>query len=101
MLDNDKQWQWTFTNAPPNFTNWNIGEPNGGTNEWCAEMYGGWLTGLWNDAPCDQRNQYICEKEEDKRKNSSVKNPSGKSNLKETTMKRLKINLKDLQEAKI
>ncbi|XP_046846401.1 uncharacterized protein LOC124440117 isoform X2 [Xenia sp. Carnegie-2017] len=66
-LGRDGLWKWTFTNAPPNYTNWNVGEPNGGRRERCTEMYGGMLSAFWNDEACYVTKQYICEKEGDKK----------------------------------
>ncbi|CAB3986383.1 Aggrecan core [Paramuricea clavata] len=41
------------------FHKWNTKEPNNvGGNEDCVEM---WHNGYWNDAPCNQRRQSICE----------------------------------------
>ena len=49
----DPRFRWT------NYRNWNDGEPNGYTNENCAEMY---YEGTWNDVACDHYNQFVCER---------------------------------------
>lgn len=40
------------------YTRWAPGQPDGGGDEGCIEM---WTTGLWNDAPCDHYKTYACE----------------------------------------
>lgn len=43
------------------YTNWASGEPNNADSEQCAEMYS---DGVWNDMPCDSRDEYlVCERE--------------------------------------
>ena len=59
---NDKAVEGTFVwadGSASSYTNWNVGEPNNGTSEDCAEMY---TTGLWNDRRCNNGNQhFVCE----------------------------------------
>ncbi|MFX0185840.1 MAG: C-type lectin domain-containing protein [Candidatus Hodarchaeota archaeon] len=53
-------WQWV-TGETVTYLNWDPGpeEPNGGTNENYAQMYG---EGVWNDAPGEfETNYYVCE----------------------------------------
>ena len=40
------------------FFNWAGGQPDGGRNEACVEM---WSNGLWNDAPCGDVKAFACE----------------------------------------
>ena len=50
---------WNSSNAPLNYTNWNDGEPNGGTEENCGSFWG---TGPhWNDHNCDSQVDVLCE----------------------------------------
>ena len=39
------------------YTHWAPGQPDGGTQENCIEM---WTTGEWNDAPCGDVKGYAC-----------------------------------------
>ncbi len=40
------------------YTNWNVGEPNGGTNEDCVHVY---ASGTWNDYGCTNALTFVCE----------------------------------------
>ncbi|KAM6216737.1 C-type lectin domain family 4 member G-like [Rhynchocyon petersi] len=52
-------YQWV-DNVPLTFSHWNTGEPNDSRGlEDCVMMLD---TGLWNDAPCNIRGKWICEK---------------------------------------
>ncbi|CAH1775812.1 unnamed protein product [Owenia fusiformis] len=44
------------------YTNWNVGQPNGGGSEvaQCTTITAG--NGRWNDEDCDQRFSYLCQK---------------------------------------
>jgi len=45
--DNTHEGKWVWTSGQtPAFTNWNTGEPNGGTSENCGAVY---ASGKWND----------------------------------------------------
>jgi hypothetical protein len=48
------------SNNPANYRNWEIGEPNGVTNENCGNYFANRPT--WNDMACDfKENQQMCE----------------------------------------
>ncbi|KAM4036647.1 perlucin-like protein [Anomaloglossus baeobatrachus] len=52
-------WLWV-DGSSLTFSAWNEGEPNNDrNNEHCAEIMGG--VQLWNDLPCDQKQQFICK----------------------------------------
>ncbi|KAK7097065.1 lymphocyte antigen 75-like [Littorina saxatilis] len=56
----DGSFAWT-DNAEITFTNWDDGEPSGGVQS-CVYMKGSSSNaGLWNDAPCGQQANYICQ----------------------------------------
>ena len=60
-LKKEGSWIWNSNNNPVNYTNWNGGEPNGGTNENCGNYFANLPT--WNDEKCDTRVpvQQLCE----------------------------------------
>ena len=47
-----------FESVPLEYTNWAGGQPDGGRNENCVEM---WTNGEWNDAPCADSKAFVCE----------------------------------------
>lgn len=50
---------WNSSNKPINYTKWQLGEPNGGTNENCLSF---WFGGpYWNDHICDFQAKTLCE----------------------------------------
>ncbi|MBM4780919.1 MAG: hypothetical protein GQE15_24750 [Archangiaceae bacterium] len=53
----DGGWAWN-DGTPFDFTNWQLGEPNGGSNENCLHQYG---SGTWNDAPCTGFDNFACQ----------------------------------------
>ena len=54
-------WQW-ITGEAWSYTNWDPGEPNGGTDENCLEYTDG--AAKWNDGPCDaEAEAYLVEYE--------------------------------------
>jgi hypothetical protein len=57
----DGRWEWASTAQPFDFTNWNPGEPNGGTTEDCL-MTAYSINGKWNDLPCTTAVRFICER---------------------------------------
>jgi hypothetical protein len=62
MSDLKKEGAWIWnSNNPVTYTNWNAGEPNGGTNENCGHYINNLAT--WNDIFCDffQPGQQTCE----------------------------------------
>jgi hypothetical protein len=55
-------WVWS-SGLSVSFTNWNSGEPSGGTED-CGHIYSSlWshVLGLWNDHPCSNQQSYVCE----------------------------------------
>ena len=46
--------------AAMTFTDWGIGEPNGGQSEGCAHFWAG-LSWQWNDFACTGAMCYVCE----------------------------------------
>ncbi|KAK7077351.1 hypothetical protein SK128_027287, partial [Halocaridina rubra] len=60
-MKNDVDGNRWLDGTPVTFFNYADGEPNsGGYTEPCIEMYTG--NGEWNDAVCDKRVPFICEK---------------------------------------
>ena len=60
--DQQKEGSWVWSNPAgqcKTFTQWNSGEPNGGTRESCAQLLNG--NGNWNDVPCGNKYVSICE----------------------------------------
>ena len=59
------RWMWLDNALELNWSNWNVGEPNGGAVESCAIIR---RDGLWNDRSCSVRASnprplhFICEK---------------------------------------
>ncbi|KAK7489962.1 hypothetical protein BaRGS_00018827, partial [Batillaria attramentaria] len=44
------------------FTDWKLGQPNGGVNENCAEIrFAEDFDGQWNDRDCEENNLFFCE----------------------------------------
>jgi len=54
-IASEDDWEWSAGDAV-SFTNWESGEPNGGTSENCVEMYhdgaAPHIHGIWNDLDC-------------------------------------------------
>lgn len=57
LTNPDAGWAWNDS-APLDFTNWDTGEPNGGSNENCLHQYS---SGRWNDADCDGLDNLVCQ----------------------------------------
>ena len=58
----DEQVEGTWVDLDGNQIQYNkfkSGEPNGKTGENC--VLGEWIDGLWNDASCSKKKQYVCE----------------------------------------
>ena len=55
------QWLWNEDFSPMNYTNWNKGQPDGGSRENCVNFYGEIHNGRWNDLTCDSSLQFICK----------------------------------------
>jgi len=53
----DGGWAWN-DGTPFSFTNWESGEPNGGSSENCVQLYS---QGTWNDAACDSTDNLACQ----------------------------------------
>jgi hypothetical protein len=53
-------WQWA-DGSSVTYTNWQSGEPNGGTSESCGQLNRYHPTTTWNDEPCSQSLNFICE----------------------------------------
>ena len=53
-------WVWS-DGSPVTYTNWQSGEPNGGTNESCAQVNRFHPSTTWNDEPCGQGLPFVCE----------------------------------------
>ena len=56
---------WASTGKPAVYTNWLKGEPNGGGNENCGQIWHPSWTGngnKWNDEPCTRTYNFLCEK---------------------------------------
>ena len=49
----------SYTNEHVTYFNWHNGEPNGGRNENCVEIY--FHNGQWNDQFCDEKLSYVCK----------------------------------------
>ncbi|KAK3083892.1 hypothetical protein FSP39_004817 [Pinctada imbricata] len=54
-------WIWAQTLDRWEFQLWHRGEPNGKTRENCLEFGSHWNY-TWNDAHCDDKKHFICEK---------------------------------------
>ena len=52
-------WILNSTGSSTSYTNWNSGEPNGGTSSNCVQMYG---NGYWDDFTCTNNLWAMCEK---------------------------------------
>ncbi|XP_063416493.1 perlucin-like protein [Mytilus trossulus] len=64
-IENEGQWRWISDNSPLNYTNWLSAEPNGGTEENCANYcknYCGKTFYGWNDTRCKMLLGYVCER---------------------------------------
>ncbi|KAH3713081.1 C-type lectin domain family 17, member A-like isoform X2 [Dreissena polymorpha] len=58
-LAEEGQWVWSHSLRHAEFTKWTPGEPDNWTNdENCAQLR---PDGDWNDIPCSQLKNYICE----------------------------------------
>lgn len=68
----DGTWAWE-TGEPFSFAPWGEGEPNGGTNENCAELKGGKL----NDLPCGEKRAFLCEQMESTKEGSGGASGAG------------------------
>ena len=55
--ENEGEWKW-LNGESFVFSNWNNGEPNGGSNENAVEIFG---SGLWNDIPMSYSQRVILE----------------------------------------
>ena len=53
-------WLYNSTGSTMSYTNWNSGEPNGGTNENCIIMVAS--NGVWVDVSCNGAYSTMCEK---------------------------------------
>jgi len=53
-------WAWADGSAVT-YTNWQPGEPNGGTSESCAQLNRFHPSKTWNDEPCGQGLAFVCE----------------------------------------
>ena len=53
-------WQWVGAASTSSYTNWHSGEPNNAGNEDCGQLRR-FSTATWNDEPCNQSLNYICE----------------------------------------
>lgn len=56
---------WHATGMKPNYTNWNVGQPdNKGNIEHCVHMWyepaKNW-NWKWNDSPCNNQWSFVCE----------------------------------------
>ena len=62
-IDVQNQWVWGHqgSQAIGIYQNWNMGEPNGFTDEDCLVLYG-FLDFRWVDLSCTSLNFYICER---------------------------------------
>ena len=73
LLANDPRWigfsdtasegSWVWSSGlSVSYTNWNSGEPSGGTED-CGHIYSDlWsVVGRWNDHPCSNQQSYVCE----------------------------------------
>ena len=56
------QWLWNEDFSPMKYTNWNKGEPNGGSSESCVNYMDQQYNGKWNDASCDDSMLFLCKK---------------------------------------
>jgi len=57
------QWIWNEDFTPMTYTNWNKGEPRGGTRENCVALFGqNKYNGKWLDISCVASLQYLCKK---------------------------------------
>ncbi|XP_076874386.1 uncharacterized protein LOC143524319 [Brachyhypopomus gauderio] len=54
-------WKWVDGTAL-NSGYWNKGEPNGTSDEGCAEIHSSGLIKDWSKKPCSNENRWICEK---------------------------------------
>ena len=61
MSDTEEEgvWRW-IDGSMVELDAWHNGEPNDYGGEDCGEIYR-WGIETWNDAPCDARNNFICE----------------------------------------
>ena len=57
------QWIWNEDFTPMTYTNWNKGEPRGGTRENCVALFGQKkYDGKWLDRSCAASLQFLCKK---------------------------------------
>ena len=71
-LANEGTWVWSSDNSRLGYSNWDITEPNMGTNENCASVWGipgkKGIPGEWWDSNCNNNQDYgrnfkaICQK---------------------------------------
>ena len=59
-IANEGYWVWSSDGSVPEYKNWGNGEPNGGTNENCANLSD--LTGIWHDDFCSHQLRFVCQK---------------------------------------
>ena len=52
-------WVLSSTGSKMNYTNWNSGEPTGGTTQNCVRMN---VSGVWYDTDCTKSFRAMCEK---------------------------------------
>jgi hypothetical protein len=62
LTDQWSEGTWVWANGDSvSYTNWQAGEPNGGTTESCAQLNRYHPAQSWNDEPCDQSLRFVCE----------------------------------------
>ena len=72
LTDYEEEGHWKWVDGTPleceiEFCDWNTGEPNGGADQNCVEVWndpGGWYDPhTWNDGLCDDDlREFVCEK---------------------------------------
>ena len=62
-INNVNNFTWA-SGISATYSNWNSGEPNGGSIEDCGMLYSNAFIQytLWNDHPCSNAHSYVCEK---------------------------------------
>ncbi len=60
LTDSAAEGTFVWTDGTPlDFASWNAGEPNNSGDEDCGHL-ASWVSGLWNDMPCDAVANYVC-----------------------------------------